>query len=66
MNLTTKQIQSIQMALSERARTLSELVDNTVIDTISTTWKQEIRDELAGMPALQKMVLDAWIDSFKG
>lgn len=66
MNLTTKQIQSIQMALSERARTLSELVDNTVIDTISTTWKQEIRDELAGMPALQKMMLDAWVDSFKG
>lgn len=66
MKLSTKQIESIRMALSERAKTLSELVDNPVIDTISVEWKQELRDELAGMPALQNAMLDAWVDSFKG
>ena len=64
MKLTPKQIESIRMALSEREKTLRELANNSVVESISVAWKNEIREELEGMPALRETMLQAWVDSF--
>lgn len=59
MELSRKQIETINSALFHREAEILRLLDNPVLDMIDPNWKPNLRAELEQIPALKNMIMDA-------
>lgn len=59
MQLSMVQLDTIRSALSSREAEIKRLLENSFLDEIDLGWKPRLRAELAQIPRLKNMMLDA-------